>query len=246
MRKYRKSDPPSLGVIAVARAVAILDAFRAREDSLRLADLQQRTGLPKTTVIRITRTLAVAHYLVQLADKSWRLGSAAGVLGSRYQACFDRTECIEPVLRDLARATKETAIFSIREGDTRVCVARVLGPQPVRHHVRIGEIRPIGRGAPGRVLLAFSGEAEEPYDTIRQSGFHITSGERDPLVGAIALPVFGVNRMLIGCVSVSGPIERLTKTAALSHIKALRRSASKLTYELGRAAVGVKIRKEKF
>jgi enoyl-CoA hydratase/carnithine racemase len=44
------------------------------------------------------------------------------------------------------------------------------GPQSVRHNVRVGEQLPLDRGAPGRVILAFSGAPGEPYETIRKRG----------------------------------------------------------------------------
>ena len=68
-------------VIAVARALAILDAFKPGEVDLALGELARRTRLHKTTVLRIARTLGSSRYLVQLSEGSWRLGPAAGWLG---------------------------------------------------------------------------------------------------------------------------------------------------------------------
>jgi len=221
------------GVIAVARAFAILDAFHAGESALPLGELARRTGLHKTTVLRIARTMAATRYLVQLENGSWRLGPGAGWLGARYQTVFGQTASIEPVLRDLSRVTGESAAFYVREGNSRICVVRVDGPQTIRHHVRVGEILPVNRGAIGRVLLAFSRESGELYDRIRRSGFHETRGERDPQVASVAFPVFGLNHRLIGCIAVSGPIDRFTRKACAKHVLALRKAASKLSYEIG-------------
>lgn len=221
------------GVIAVARAFAILDAFHAGESALTLGELARRTGLHKTTVLRIARTMAATRYLVQLENGSWRLGPGAGWLGARYQTVFGQTASIEPVLRDLSRVTGESAAFYVREGSSRICVVRVDGPQTIRHHVRVGEILPVNRGAIGRVLLAFSGESGELYDRIRRSGYHETRGERDPQVASVAFPVFGLNHSLIGCIAVSGPIDRFTRKACAKHVLALRKAASKLSYEIG-------------
>lgn len=221
------------GVIAVARAFAILDAFHAGESALTLGELARRTELHKTTVLRIARTMAAARYLVQLDNGSWRLGPGAGWLGARYQTVFGQTASIEPVLRDLSRVTGESAAFYVREGNSRICVVRVDGPQTIRHHVRVGEILPVNRGAIGRVLLAFSGESGELYDRIRRSGYHETRGERDPQVASVAFPVFGLNHSLIGCIAVSGPIDRFTRKACAKHVLALRKAASKLSYEIG-------------
>lgn len=234
--KAQKTPAPG-GVIAVTRALAILDAFKAGESALTLGELARRTGLHKTTVLRIARTMAATRYLVQLDNGSWRLGPGAGWLGSRYQTVFGQTESIEPVLRELSRVTGESAAFYVREGNTRICVVRVDGPQTIRHHVRMGEILPVNRGAIGRVLLAFSGEAGELYDRIRRGGYHETRGERDPQVASVAFPVFGLNHRLIGCIAVSGPIDRFTRKASAKHVLALRKAASQLSYEIGTDAL---------
>src|SRR6186997_2899887 len=90
-------------VTAVVRALDILEAFKPGETELTLGELARRTRLHKTTVLRIARTLGAARYLVQLPAGSWRLGPAAGWLGTRYHRGFDHAVLIEPVLRDLTR-----------------------------------------------------------------------------------------------------------------------------------------------
>ncbi len=242
MKTQRSESEAGGGVIAVARAFAILDAFKASENSLTLGELARRTGLHKTTVLRIARTIASTGYMVQLRDGSWRLGAGAGWLGARYQTTYDQTASIEPILRELSTTTGESAAFYVREGNARVCVVRVDGPQTIRHHVRVGEQLPLDRGAIGRVLLAFSDEPGKLYDTIRAAGCHITMGERDPQVSSVACPVFGINKRLLGCVAITGPISRLTRNVAKKHVAAVRKAAARLTFELGGHAAGVTIR----
>lgn len=222
------------GVTAVARAMAILDAFQANETHVSLSELARRTALHKTTVLRIARTMATARYLVQMSDSSWRLGPNAGWIGARYQTTFDGSTRIESILRNLSNATGESAIYYIREEDSRICVVRVDGPNTKHRHVRVGEALPLVRGAVGRVLLAFSGEPGLPYDAIRRAGYHMTLGERDPLVGSVACPVFGLNSALLGCIALSGPIRRFNRSTSARHLPALRKAAGALTYELGR------------
>jgi len=220
-------------VIAVARAVALLDAFRPGEVELALGELARRTKLHKTTVLRIARTLGSARYLVQLPTGSWRLGPAAGWLGARYHRRFDEAVIIEPVLRELTRKTRESAAFYVREGESRICVVRVDGPHPIRYHARLGEVLPLERGAAGRVLLAYSGEPGEPYESIRHAGVQATYGERDPAVGSVAAPVFGENRVLLGAVAVTGPIARFGRKAAQQHAVPVKAAAALLTSKLG-------------
>jgi len=220
------------GVIAVTRALSLMESFQVGESGLSLAELSRRAGMHKTTALRLARTLALSQYMVQTEDGQWRLGPAAGWLGARYQAGFDVNNVVEPTLHQLVKETGESASFYVREGAIRACVARVEGPAAVRHHVRIGERLPLDKGAPGRVILAFSGATGEPYEGIRKRGYHTSLGEREPEVSSVAAPVFGLNWRLLGSMCISGPSSRLTKARLEKHAKAVVRAANQLSYAL--------------
>jgi len=220
------------GVIAVTRALSLMESFQVGESALSLAELSRRAGMHKTTALRLARTLALSQYMVQTEDGQWRLGPATGWLGARYQAGFDVNNVVEPTLHQLVKETGESASFYVREGAIRACVARVEGPAAVRHHVRIGERLPLDKGAPGRVILAFSGAGGEPYEGIRKRGYHTSLGEREPEVSSVAAPVFGLNWRLLGSMCISGPSSRLTKARLEKHAKAVVRAANQLSYAL--------------
>src|SRR3546814_8642272 len=103
------------------------------------------------------------------------------------------------------------------------------------HHVRVGAGLPLDLGGPGRVILAFSGEAGEPYESIRRAGYMISLGERDPEVSSISAPVYSVNWTLLGAICISGPLSRLTEEILLQHKETTLSSASRLS----RAMMGV-------
>ncbi|NBQ06891.1 MAG: IclR family transcriptional regulator, partial [Betaproteobacteria bacterium] len=150
----------------------------------------------------------------------------------RYQAGFDINDVVEPTLRQLSSETKESASFYVREGDVRSCISRVEGPQSVRHHVRIGMRLPLNLGAPGKVILAFSGESGAEYETIRRRGYHMSMGERDPEVSSVAAPVFGLNWRLLGSMCISGPTARLNKNKLQLNAKTVMNAANQLSYAL--------------
>ncbi|MBL0419259.1 IclR family transcriptional regulator [Ramlibacter sp. AW1] len=229
-------SPTHGSVTAVTRALQVLEAFRIGERHLSLAELSRRTGLHNTTVLRLARTLALSGYMVQREEGEWRLGPAAGWLGARYQAGFDINNVVEPTLRELSRITQESASFYVREGDERACISRVEGPQSVRHHVRIGMRLPLQLGAPGRVILAFSGEPGRIYEEIRRRGFHVSMGEREAEVSSVAAPVFGLNWRLLGSMCISGPTSRLTKGRLEAHAQKVIDAANRLSYALAGSA----------
>jgi DNA-binding IclR family transcriptional regulator len=220
------------GVIAVTRALRLLEAFGMNDAHLTLAELSRRTGMHKTTALRIARTLAADNYLVQKEDGSWRLGRAAGWLGACYQATFDVHDVVEPVLRELTVQSGESASFYVREGNQRTCLARVDGPHTIRHNVRVGIGLPLELGAPGRVILAFSGEPGEPYESIRQRGYHISLGEREPEVSSVSAPVFGMQWRLLGSVCISGPTSRLSDAKLQGFVQLIIQAANQLSYAL--------------
>ena len=220
------------GVIAVTRALRLLEAFGMDDAQLSLAELSRRTGMHKTTALRIARTLALDHYLVQKEDGTWRLGRATGWLGACYQATFDVHDVVEPVLRELTIQTGESASFYVREGNQRTCLARVDGPQTIRHHVRVGIGLPLNLGAPGRVILAFSGEAGEPYETIRKRGYHLSLGEREAEVSSVSAPVFGIQWRLLGSICISGPTSRLSETRLLELAQTIIQAGNQLSYAI--------------
>ena len=217
------------GVEAVRRAMRILHAFGMEDAYLSLAELSRRTGEHRSTVLRLARTLAMDDYLAQRADGTWRLARAAGWLGACYQATFNVHDVVEPVLRELSLATGESATFYVREGNQRICVVRVEGPKAIRHHVRVGAGLPLELGSPGRVILAFSGEAGEPYESIRRAGYMTSLGERDPEVSSISAPVYSVNWTPLGAICISGPLSRLTDEVLQQHKEVILAAASRLS-----------------
>ncbi|MDE1948877.1 MAG: IclR family transcriptional regulator [Burkholderiales bacterium] len=225
-------EPEPSGVVAVTRALSLMEAFQVGESTLTLADLSRRTGMHKTTALRLARTLALSNYMVQTEEGQWRLGPATGWLGARYQAGFDVNNALEPTLYELVKQTGESGSFYVREGEVRSCIARVEGPHSVRHNVRIGERLPLNKGAPGRVILAFSGTTGEIYEAIRERGYHISTGEREAEVSSVAAPVFGLGWRLLGSICISGPSSRLTKAVLESHVKTVIRAANQLSYAL--------------
>lgn len=219
-------------VQSVTRALSILSSFTGDDVFLTLAELARRTGMHKPTVLRLARTLAASRFLVQGTDGAWRLGPTAGWLGSRYQAQFDAHAVIEPLLRELADTTGESASFYVFEDNIRSCLLRVEGPRGIRNHVRSGELLPLERGSAGRVILAALGEQGRLYDRIRKDGFHVTRGERSPNAASVAVAVRGARGVVLGSVSISGPADRLTLASLRKTAPDVVRIAARLSFAL--------------
>jgi len=204
-----KSAASPSGVEVLDRAISILSAFRPEDPPLTLAALSQRTGLYKSTLLRLAAALVYHRFLDRLGDGRFRLGSAPFALGAIYQAELNLGDVLLPLMQELNRELGEAVSFHVREGDHRVCLYRINSRFTVRHEVRQGDVQSLERGAGGRILLAFTGAPGAPYDAIRSEYTYVSVGERDPETSGVSAPVFGLRQALLGALGIVGPATRL-------------------------------------
>lgn len=221
------------GVAAVDRALSILAVFGDHDEALTLAELAARSGLYKSTILRLAESLARYGYLRRLPDGRYHVGPEPLRLANLYQRWFRLHDVVVPVLRRLAQASGETASFYVREGEMRVCLHRAEPARVVRVFLREGDRLPLDRGAAGKVLRAFGAARGAALDDVRRRMYAVSYGERDPETAAIACPVFGVMDELRGALNFSGVRERFT----VQHVAKLRAllfaAAAELTHTLG-------------
>jgi len=215
--------PRQEGVAAVARALSLLHAFRPGEAALTLAELAARTGLYKSTILRLLGTLERERCVERQPDGRWALGPMLFHWGSLWQRARPVERHLPVVLGFLAQESGETASFWVRDGIHRLCLARVRSPSPIRDDLAVGDLVKLPLGAGGRVLVA-----EDP----RALGPVATFGERNPETAAVAAPVFGAGGALAGALSLSGPRARM-EALRERHLADIARAASDLTRRLG-------------
>ena len=220
------------GVAAVDRALSVLMAYQAGDRQLGLAELAQRTGLYKSTALRLIASLAHAGFLQRDAEGRYGLGPSLARLHGVYADSFSLEAVVLPVLRELVSQTQESAAFHVRQGDARLCLYRVDSPQLLRDHIRAGDLLPLDRGAGGRVLLAFSGGQGAVLDQIRRDGLVVLSGDRVPDLTGVSAPVFGAQSELVGALTLTLPTTRFQPEWSL----AVKRAATLLSQRLGAPA----------
>jgi DNA-binding IclR family transcriptional regulator len=222
------------GVAAVDRALSLMACFRPDDYSLTLTEMARRTGLYKSTALRLIESLLKANFLYRLADGTYQIGVAPFQLGALYQRQFKTSEYVPPVLREIAKELGESASYYVYEQGQRLCLHRVeASNQIIRDAVREGDLRPLTGGATGTVLLAFRGEPGAEMDKVRRQYWAASFGGSHPEMAAVAVPVFKVNQELAGALSVSGPRYRFEEKGAESMVPALTQAAAHLTRLLG-------------
>jgi len=198
------------GAVAVDRALFVLSVFREGDTALGLAELAHRSGLYKSTLLRLLASLEHARLVQRQADGRYGLGPEVARLNAVYAASFSLEQVVMPALRELVRDTRESAAFHVEQGEHRLCLYRVDSPQPVRDHIRAGDLLPRNRGAGGRVLRAFSGARGEIYQRIREEGVIAMVGDRSPDIAGVSAPVFGPAGELKGALTLTCPTPRFS------------------------------------
>jgi len=229
------------GVAAVERALTILDAFGPTDQRLALAELSQRTGFYKSTILRIAQSLLRHGYLQHLSDGTYQIGPKPLMLGAIYQRSLRLGDILLPLMHELAKQTGESVSFYSRHDEVRVCLHRVDSKHAVRDHVREGDVLPLDRGSGGRILLAFGGTKGEPYETIRKEHYYISLGERDPETAGISAPIFGSGQLLLGSLTLAGPSSRMDEAFIDKTRVPLLRIVGRATGALGGDAAPIEV-----
>jgi DNA-binding IclR family transcriptional regulator len=219
-------------VEAVERALTILSSFQSPGETLTLAELARRTGFYKSTILRLAASLERMAFLNRDASGSFGIGPEISRLASLWVTGPDLEKLVRPRLEKLVKVTQETASFYTREGDARVCRFRQNSPRAARHHLEEGVRLPLESGAAGRILLAFGEQPRRIDLPVRDKGWYLSLGERDPDVAAIAVPVIDESGRLWGALAVSGLRTRFTRSFQVKALETLQAEAAVLSKQL--------------
>ncbi|MCL6285123.1 IclR family transcriptional regulator [Ruegeria sp. 2012CJ41-6] len=213
---------------SVERAMSILNAFSAQSPEMTLAQLAEETGLHKSTILRLTKSLAIYGFIQRDSGGVFSVGPSVWRLGLIFRRDFTRREHVAPALRMLAESTGETASFYVRSGNERVCLYRENSPNLLRFHVEEGMRLRLSTGASGMVLRRFSGEDVGDTGTFNDAGTAMSVGETNPNISSVSTPVISRDGALQGALTVSGLASRFDEDARKAVVPLLESLAKSL------------------
>lgn len=220
------------GVIAVEKALALLDCFKPGEESLTLTALAQLSGYHKTTVYRLMNSLERMNYVIRRDNGAYTLGPRLLYLGKLYEQSFHLAGIVQPELHMLAAATCESATWYVIENNQRLCLFRAEPSDGLRETRLPGTFLPLDNSAIGQVLRHWG--LNEPLFTTPPALPLFTSGIRDPHIAAFSLPVFGEGDKLLAALALTGPASRLTLSERDNSIgQLMKETACRLSLKLG-------------
>jgi IclR family transcriptional regulator, acetate operon repressor len=137
----------------VSRVARILRALDGEHRGLTLSELADRTGLPRSTVHRLTTALAAERLVIAAPLTSrTRLGPELARLAAG--ARVELRDGLRPHLEALHGLLDETIGLSLLEGDSVRFIDQLTTNHPLQAVTAVGSALPAWSSASGRALLA--------------------------------------------------------------------------------------------
>ena len=231
-------------VTSIARAFSILRAFKRGERALGNKEIAQRTGLPKSSVARITYTLTRLGYLEFLPEEEkYSLGIGVLALGRNFLSGNDVREVARPLMQELADYSQATVALGARDGVHMVVLEICHGNQLFRLRLEVGERVPRGTTALGRAgYAALSPEdrattvatylqsvkkadwakvregLDQSVKDYEKYGFCFSLGDWNKNVFAVGVPMISKDRKKLMAFSCFGPVHEMTRARIITDL----------------------------
>jgi DNA-binding IclR family transcriptional regulator len=219
----------SEGRSALARQLAVLDAFDPLHPFLTLSEIARGAGLPASTAHRLVNELVREGLLERNLDRTYQLGVRLWELAARTPGAVGLREVARPWCEAVHRRVGQHTQLGILQGGDVLYVDRLSNPDAVINGTLVGGRLPAHASASGLVLLAHadaqtvdavcsapmrrftsltisSAEAlRAALVGIRSDGFMVTDGHIHPDARSVAVPVRGPGGNVIAAVAVVVP-----------------------------------------
>jgi DNA-binding IclR family transcriptional regulator len=248
---------------SVTKAFSVLNALAAKANGgASLSEVSGLVGMSRSTTHRYLTTLEKLGAVERDASDRFRLGPHLIELAGAYLAGADlRTESMA-LLEELAARTQETIHLAVPSGSEIVYIGKVDSPQAIQMYSHIGARLPMHSTALGKSILPYldpqrleavlaaglkprtpatlttAGALREELERIRRQGFAIDDEENELGVRCVGAPVFDYRQKVIGAVSVSGPINRMTRERSQLLGPVVREAAAGISRRMGAPPAG--------
>jgi len=254
---------PNNLVQTIERVSQILDRVGQNPQGMSIRDLSAGLKLPKGTVHRLLSSLSYFGYIRQDPEtKNYFLGLKLMELSTHLSNQLDFRRVAEPILRQLAERTKQTAHMVIYDRDEVVYIEKIETEQPaggLKMASRVGSRNPAHSSAVGKVLLShFPEEAVEAFltkkglprqtantithpdafrkhlRTVRSQGFAMDDEENEKGIRCLGAPIFDGRGSPVAAISVAGPVFQMTKKFVQESVrKEVMAAAAEISRRLG-------------
>ena len=178
----------------------VLNALVAR--ALSLSESVEATGIPRATCHRLLSALEHHGAVRRNNEGMYCLGPTLAGLGRGAAVQFPFLERAREIATEIRDRTGESVQVFIAETDGRRCVISLESPNGLRWIVPEGSLFPLLRGSAGKVLSAKTAPASW-VESVE---------ERVKGVASVSAPILDADGHVIAAISISGPLERMSRT----------------------------------
>jgi DNA-binding IclR family transcriptional regulator len=217
------------GTKALDRAAALVSTVVQADEPLSFADLQEASGLAKSTTSRMLSALERGGLLERDDAGSYVAGSLFWLYAARHDPWEELVRLARPTMELIGEETGETVHLSVTRGDTVVQVAQVDSRYLLGSRDWTEVDVPPHTSSLGKVFYAWgalllpSGALERLTDATitdpdalrrdgqraRRRGWAVTVDELEVGLSGVAVPVHGPHRDVVAALGISGPTPRL-------------------------------------
>ena len=224
------ADPGSgSGTQAVDRAAQLVSTVVHADEPLSFADLQEASGLAKSTTSRMLAALERGGLLERDGAGSYVAGGLFWLYAARHDPWEELVRLARPAMEEIGEETSETVHLSVTRGDKVVQVAQVDSRYLLGTRDWTEVEVPAHTSALGKVFYAWGalalphGELERltPHTITdpaalrsdgqrsRRRGWALTESELEIGLTGLAVPVHGPRGDVVAALGISGPTPRL-------------------------------------
>ena len=205
------------GVGVLDKAFVVLNALVARP--LSLSESVEATGIPRATCHRLLSALEHHGAVRRNNEGLYCLGPTLAGLGRGAAVQFPFLERAREIATEIRDRTGESVQVFIAETDGRRCVVSLESPNGLRWIVPEGSLFPLSRGSAGKVLSAKTAPASW-VESVE---------ERVKGVASVSAPILDADGHVIAAISISGPLERMSRTPGAKFGPVVGRGAKTLS-----------------
>ncbi|MCL8207480.1 MAG: IclR family transcriptional regulator [Actinomycetia bacterium] len=240
----------------LARVLEIMDCLEG-DKLLTLTELSERTGIPKPTCHRMLQAMQ-RHRLVRREGNRYGIGSRVFRYVYAHVMSQSTSQIARPTLVRLRDATNLTSGLCIRQGPFRVVIAFEEADQGSERYIDIGQVAVIYAGSASKVLMAWLPQQErdailadiewvrltdktppnrlafeQECQRVRQQGWALSLGEREPLAFSLSVPVMDGVHGVVAALMLTGPLTCYQEEASAAWVKVLLDAGGELSRKLG-------------
>lgn len=244
---------------SLKRGLEILETIAGKENGLTRSEINRETGLHPSTAYHLLRTLSASGYLAyDDATRKYRIGVKVFQLAATAWNERQLLEVALPCLATLARETGETSHLAVLHRGEVIVVGKIDGGSPFQLNERVGYPRPAHCTALGKVLLAYSQEADQAaflaaghfevrtpktitaparlkreLEKVRSHGYAVDDEEFAEGNRCVAVPVRNFTSEVVAAIGISGPVWRVTLDRMAQLAELMTQTGSHLSRQLG-------------